>query len=148
AWALAAALAAGAWTQSGVLGYVVGRDRLPAALAVNYVPPWAGYHWITPYVRHGDVVMARDLPSRLVPAYGAYTVTPGYPDFFLRDEARREHAVQRYYRPGTPPGARRDILRAYGVRWVLDAPARHPDPGLRPVARDAAGDEVLYAVTR
>ncbi|GAB1329318.1 hypothetical protein [Streptomyces sennicomposti] len=147
AWALAAALAVGTWTQSGVLGYVVGRARLPAVVAVNYVRPWAGYHWITPYVRYGDVVMARDLPSRLIPAYGAYTVTPGYPDLFLPDEDRRERAAQRYYRPGTPPGARRDILRAYAVRWVLDDPTPHPVPGLRPVARDAAGDEVLYAVT-
>ncbi|EFF91350.1 integral membrane protein [Streptomyces sp. e14] len=91
----------------------------------------------------------RDGPRPALPAdpgYGAYTVTPGYPDLFLPDEDRREHAAQRYYRPGTPPGVRRDILRAYAVRWVLDDSTPHPVPGLRPVARDAAGDEVLYAV--
>ncbi|MFI2640473.1 hypothetical protein [Streptomyces sp. NPDC018610] len=145
AWALAAALAAGAWTQSGVLGYVVGRARLPAALAANYTRPWAGYHWITPHVRYGDVVMARDFPSRLIPAYGAYTVAPGYPEFFLADEDGRERAVQRYYRRGTPPGVRRDILRAYAVRWVVDTATPRPAPGLRPVARGAGG-QVLYAV--
>ncbi|MFF8596031.1 hypothetical protein ACF061_32285 [Streptomyces sp. NPDC015220] len=143
AWALAAALAVGAWTQSGVLGYVVGRARLPAALSVNYTSPWAGYHWITPYVRYGDVVMARDFPSRLIPAYGAFTVVPGYPEFFLPDEAEREHAVQRYYRRGTPRDVRGRILRTYGVRWVVDSAAAAP--GLRPVARGPGG-QVLYAV--
>lgn len=145
AWALAGALALGAWTQAGVLGYVVGRAALPAALAVHYTEPWAGYHWITPYVRYGDVVMARDVPSRLIPAYGAYTVVPGYPEFFLPDEARREHAVQRYFARSTPRGARRDILRMYRVRWVVDGREPRRDPGLRPVAHGPGG-QVLYAV--
>ncbi|WP_420713313.1 hypothetical protein [Streptomyces sp. Tu 6176] len=147
AWALAAALAVGAWTQAGVAGYVVGRDALPPVLAARYTPPWTGYHWITPHVRYGDVVMARDFPSRLVPAYGAYTVAPGYPEFFLPDAARRERAAERYFARGTPRGARRDILRTYRVRWVLDGRRPQRDPGLRPVA-GGPGGQVLYAVTR
>ncbi|PZH02454.1 hypothetical protein C1I97_21140 [Streptomyces sp. NTH33] len=145
AWALAAALAVGAWTQAGVLGYAVGRDALPDVLAADYTPPWPGYDWITPYVRYGEVVMARDLPSRQIPAYGPYTVAPGYPDFFLPDEFRRELAVQRYYTRGTPALARREILREYGVRWVLDGRGPRSDPDLRAVAHGPGG-EVLYAV--
>ncbi|MFE1753489.1 hypothetical protein ACFW88_23610 [Streptomyces anandii] len=143
--ALAAALAVGAWAQAGVVGYAVGRDRLPDVLAANYTAPWAGYYWITPYVKYGEVVMTRDFPARLVPAYGAYTVAPGYPDFFLPDESRREAAVQRFYTRSTPRSVRRDILRAYRVRWVVDGPRTDRDPALRPVARGPAG-QTLYAV--
>ncbi|GHE90936.1 hypothetical protein GCM10014715_54260 [Streptomyces spiralis] len=145
AWALAAAFAVGAWTQAGMLGYVVGRAALPEALAARYTQPWAGYHWITPYVRYGDVVMARDFASQLIPAYGAYTVAPGYPEFFLPDTARREEAVQRYYTRATPPSVRGDILRTYDVRWVLDGTTPMRSRGLRPVAHGPGG-EVLYAV--
>ncbi|MFK4148134.1 hypothetical protein [Streptomyces sp. NPDC004065] len=148
AWLLAGGLAVGAWSQAGVLGYVVGRAALPEALAAHYTRPWTGYHWITPYVRYGDVVMARDFPARLIPAYGPYTVAPGYPDFFLPDEDRREAAVRRYYTRSTPGAVRGDILRRYHVRWVLDtARAWRRDPALRPVARGPAG-QILFAVAR
>jgi alpha-1,6-mannosyltransferase len=149
AWAclLAGALAVGAWTQAGTLGYVVDRGVLPGPVAAKYRPPWAGYHWITPWVRYGDVVMARTFPSRQIPAYGAYTVAPGYPDFFLPDEERRAAAVRRYFAAGTPPEERREIVREYGVRWVVDrGPAPRTEPGLRAVARGPGG-QVLYAVT-
>lgn len=143
---LAGALAAGAWTQAGTLGYVVGRGMLPGPVAAKYRPPWTGYHWITPWVRYGDVVMARTFPSRQIPAYGAYTVAPGYPDFFLPDEERRAAAVRRYFAPGTPDAERRAIVREYGVRWVVDrGTAPTTAPGLREVARGPGG-QVLYAV--
>ncbi|GED86675.1 hypothetical protein [Streptomyces sp. 6-11-2] len=146
AWALGGALALGAWTQAGVLGYAVGRAALPDVLAADYTPTWTGYYWITPYVKYGDVVMARDLPSRLIPAYGPYTVAPGYPDFFLPDESRRERAVRRYYTLRTPEGVRRDILRTYAVRWVVDGSRPRHDPELR-VVTHGPGGQVLYAVT-
>ncbi|MFC9808863.1 hypothetical protein ACFVKA_24320, partial [Streptomyces griseoaurantiacus] len=50
-------------------------------------------------------------PARRIPAYGAYTVAPGYPDVFLADAAERLAAVRRYYAPGTSPAARRAVLR-------------------------------------
>ncbi|NEY34792.1 hypothetical protein GTU99_21760 [Streptomyces sp. PRKS01-65] len=144
---LAGALAVGAWAQAGTLGYVVDRGVLPGPVAARYRQPWAGYHWITPWVRYGDVVLARTFPSRQIPAYGAYTVAPGYPDFFLPDEERRAAAVRRYFAAGTPVGERREIVREYGVRWVVDrGPAPRGAPGLREVARGPGG-QVLYAVT-
>ncbi|MFJ6644042.1 hypothetical protein ACIQPS_00115 [Streptomyces sp. NPDC091290] len=148
AWAaaLTAALLAGAWTQAGTLGYVVPRTALPRAVAEKFREPWAGYHWLTPWVRYGDVVMARTLPARQIPAYGPYTVAPGYPDFFLPDEDRRAAAVRTYFAPGTPLEARRAIVREYGVRWVVDrgTPAGE---GLRRVATGPDG-QVLYAVLK
>ncbi|MFB7493826.1 hypothetical protein ACFC09_03820 [Streptomyces sp. NPDC056161] len=147
AWAcvLGAALLAGAWTQAGTLGYVVGRAALPGAVAAKYRAPWTGYRWITPWVKYGDVVMARTFPARQIPAYGPYTVAPGYPDVFLPDEGRRDAAVRRYFAAGTPVGERRGIAREYGVRWVVDRAGDAPDPGLRKVA-DGPGGQVLYAV--
>ncbi|GHB21150.1 hypothetical protein GCM10010377_08560 [Streptomyces viridiviolaceus] len=144
--ALAGALALGAWTQAGTLGYVVERGVLPQAVAARYRAPWAGYHWITPWVGYGDVVMARRLPSRQIPAYGAYTVAPGYPDFFLADEGAREAAVRRFFAEGTRAGERQGIVREYGVRWVVDRGEElRGAEGLREVARGPGG-QVLYAV--
>ncbi|MET7284236.1 hypothetical protein [Streptomyces sp. NPDC005573] len=144
--ALGAALAVGAWAQAGALGYAVGRDALPAVVAAKYRPPWGGYQWITPWVKYGDVVMARTLPSRQIPAYGPYTVAPGYPDVFLPDQGRRDAAVARYFEPGTSADGRWAMIREYGVQWVVGT-AVAPDPWLRRVTGGPAG-QTLYEVRR
>ncbi|MEU7052938.1 hypothetical protein [Streptomyces eurythermus] len=136
-------LVAGAWTQAGTLGYVVRRDALPAAVAEKYRQPWAGYQWMTRAgVRYGDVVMARRFPSRQIPAYGPYTVAPGYPDVFLPDAGRREAAMKRYFSAGAGAEERRGILREYGVRWVVGGA---PAPWLHRTAVGPRG-QVLYRV--
>ncbi|CAL9545873.1 hypothetical protein SUDANB126_04333 [Streptomyces sp. enrichment culture] len=142
---LAGTLAAGAWAQAGALGYAVPRDALPQAVRDRYRPPWTGYHWITPWVGYGDVVMAETGPARRIPAYGPYTVAPGYPDFFLPDEERRTAVTREYFAAGTPQAVRRDIEREYGVRWVVDGTGALDGAGLRAVARGPEG-QVLYEV--
>jgi hypothetical protein len=146
---LAAALLVGAWTQIQTVGYVTGRSALPEAVAEKYRDPWVGYHWITPWVRYGDVVMAKTIPSRQIPAYGAYTVAPGYPDFFLPDEARRDAAVRTYFAAGSSRAERLEVLRKYGVRWVVqrrsDGGLPAGDGALRKVA-SGPGGQVLYEV--
>ncbi|GAA2204058.1 hypothetical protein GCM10009787_69870 [Streptomyces bangladeshensis] len=140
---LPAALAVGAWTQAGTLGYVVERGALPGVVAEKYRTPWVGYQWmVRAGVRYGDVVMARTFPARQIPAYGAYTVAPGYPDVFLRDAGRREAAVERYFADGTGAQERRAILREYGVRWVVGG---DPAPWLREVTVGPGG-QTLYRV--
>ncbi|WP_189982796.1 hypothetical protein [Streptomyces capoamus] len=142
---LLAALAVGAWTQAGTLGYVVPRGALPGVVAEKYRTPWVGYQWIMRAgVRYGDVVMARTFPARQIPAYGPYTVAPGYPDVFLPDAGRREAAVERYFSGGTGTAERREILRKYGVRWVVGGTSAKA-PWLREVAA-GPGDQVLYRV--
>ncbi|WP_437049387.1 hypothetical protein [Streptomyces sp. enrichment culture] len=142
---LGGALVAGGWAQSGALGYVVPRDALPGVAADRYRAPWTGFHWITPWVGYGDVVMARGRTARQIPAYGGYTVAPGYPDFFLPDEERRAAATEVYFGARTPEAVRRGVEREYGVRWVVDGGGLVGDPGLRVVARGPEG-RVLYAV--
>jgi alpha-1,6-mannosyltransferase len=142
---LAGALLLGGWTQVGTLGYVVPRGALPAAVEDRHRVPWTGYHWITPWVRYGDVVMAEGRAARQVPAYGFYTVAPGYPDFFLPDEERRVAATGVYFAEGTSSSVRRGIEREYGVRWVVDGGGVLDGAGLRVVARGPKG-QVLYAV--
>ncbi|WP_251096815.1 hypothetical protein [Streptomyces sp. Caat 7-52] len=147
AWAcvLLAALAVGAWTQAGTLGYVTGRDALPGVVAEKYRTPWVGYHWIMRAgVKYGDVVMTGMWPARQIPAYGPYTVAPGYPDVFLKDAGRREAAVARYFAADTSGEARRGILREYGVKWVVGDGAAAA-PWLRKVAAGPGG-KVLYRV--
>ncbi|MFG3103012.1 hypothetical protein ACGFZL_21195 [Streptomyces sp. NPDC048182] len=145
---VALALVVGAWAQVGAVGFVVGRGVLPRWVEAKYREPWEGYHWITRWVGYGDVVMARRVPSREIPAYGAYTVVPGYPDFFLADEGAREGAVRAYFARGAGGGVRRGILEEYGVRWVVDrGSGLRGVAGLREVGRGPRG-EVLYAVVR
>ncbi|MEU5524948.1 hypothetical protein ABZ759_30965 [Streptomyces sp. NPDC047860] len=139
------ALLVGGWAQVGTLGYVVPRDGLPEVVEERYRVPWAGYRWITPWVRYGDVVMAEGRSARQVPAYGAYTVAPGYPDFFLSDEGRRAALTDVYFAERTPESVRREVEREFGVRWVVDRRGVLGGTALRVVARGPEG-EVLYAV--
>ncbi|GAA2326979.1 hypothetical protein OKJ48_36995 [Streptomyces kunmingensis] len=143
-WAVAGALVVGAWAQSGTLGYVLPRSALPDAVAAKYREPWADYHWITPWVKYGEVVLAKQWPARQIPAYGAYTVAPGYPDFFLDDEEARLAAVRTYFAPATSAQRRADVLRRYGVRWVV----AYPGDGGLPLDRVAVGPrgQILYRV--
>ncbi|MFF7145261.1 hypothetical protein [Streptomyces nodosus] len=148
---LTAALAAGVWGQVQAVGYVVGGGALPRVVEAKYSAPWAGYHWITRWVRYGDVVMARMYPSRQIPAYGAYTVAPGYPDFFLPDGGRREAAVRTYFGAGVSRARRLGVLRTYHVRWVVQRPSDGGLPVGGGVLRRVAsgpGGQVLYEVTR
>ncbi|WND37248.1 hypothetical protein RI578_24490 [Streptomyces sp. BB1-1-1] len=143
---LGAALVVGVWAQAGTLGYVVDRGLLPGVVEAKYREPWTGYHWITPWVGYGDVVMARKFPSRQIPAYGSYTVAPGYPDFFLRDEGERVAAARTYFSKGAAGGVRRAIVREYGVRWVVDrGDGLRGAEGLRAVTRGPDG-QILYEV--
>ncbi|WP_030788025.1 hypothetical protein [Streptomyces sp. NRRL S-920] len=146
---LGVALLLGAWTQAGTLGYVVPRGVLPGPVAAKYKAPWSGYDWLAPRVRHGDVVMAKTFPSRQIPAYGPYTVAPGYPDFFLPDQEARTEAVRAYFAPATPRTERLGILHRYGARWVVQYPGdgglRPGDPALR-VAGAGPRGQVLYEV--
>jgi len=146
---LGAALVAGAWTQAGTLGYVVPRGDLPRPLADRYQAPWRGYNWLTPWVGYGDVVLAKTFPARQIPAYGPYTVAPGYPDFFLPDEAARSRAVDTYFAAGTARAARLAVLSRYDVRWIVshggDGGLGAADPALRKVATGPDG-QILYEV--
>ncbi|MEV5612879.1 hypothetical protein [Streptomyces sp. NPDC052225] len=148
-WAVAGALAVGAWTQAGTLGYVVPRGALPDAVAAKYREPWAGYHWITRWTAYGDVVLAKTFPARQIPAYGPYTVAPGYPDVFLGDEGARDAAVRTYFAAGSTRAERLAVLRRYDVRWVVayrsDGGLPATDPALEKVATGPRG-QVLYRV--
>ncbi|MFF2845418.1 hypothetical protein ACFVT5_03675 [Streptomyces sp. NPDC058001] len=141
---LCAALAVGAFAQSGTLGYVVPERVLPSVVAEKYQVPWVGYRWITPWVRYGDVVMAQTFPARQIPAYGGYTVAPGYPDVFLPDEGVRVRDRNLYYSPSASDGERGRVLREYGVRWVVGGPEWS---GVRAVGTGPQG-LVLYEVVR
>ncbi|GCB48866.1 hypothetical protein SNL152K_6194 [Streptomyces sp. NL15-2K] len=56
--------------------------------------------------------------------------------------------MRRFFAVGTSVGERRGIVRAYGVRWVVDRERGGVRwSGLRVVARGPGG-QVLYAVVR
>lgn len=148
----AAALLVGAWTQAGVLSYVLRADAIPPGLReAPTVGLWPHFAWAAAKVPKRATVMTDDYYAlRTLPAYGPYTVAPAYPDLFLPDEKRRRDATRRYFAPATPRAERLGILKEYGVRWVLrkDGGPGLPqgDPALRTAARGPGGFTLLEVV--
>ncbi|MFF0753543.1 hypothetical protein [Streptomyces sp. NPDC004267] len=148
---LAAALAVGVWAQRHAVTFVVPADRLPAAVTRHGWPLWKPVGWAMRDAAYGDVFLTGDRRAAVtLPAYGGYTVAPGYPDFFLPDERRRVADTERYFAPGTPRAERLAVLRRYHVRWVLQRPSRGGLPAGDPALREAGtgpDGRVLYEVT-
>ncbi|MGW5425417.1 hypothetical protein [Streptomyces sp. NPDC003943] len=147
---LGAALAAGVWAQRDAVTFVVPAAALPAAVTDDAWPVWRPVGWAMRDAAYGDVFLTGDRRAAVtLPAYGGYTVAPGYPDFFLPDEKRRVADAERYFAPGTPRAERLAVLRRYHVRWVLQRPSRGGlpagDPALREAERGPDG-RVLYEV--
>ncbi len=119
--AAAAGLLVGCWAQAGALSYVLRPAAVPGPLRdAPRQTAWGSYAWVRRHVGYGDVVMTRDFQAlRQAPAYGAYTVEPGWPDFFLPDQGARRAATAAYFAPGTPRAQRLALLRGYRVRWVV-----------------------------
>lgn len=144
---VAAALLVGVWAQRGALGYVVPPRLLPGPVADAYRTPWPGYAWATDRMRWGDVVMTRQRAGRQLPAYGPYTVAPGYPDFFLPDQRQRLADTARFYAPATGEQQRERILARWRVRWVLqDRGDAAPPRGVLSLVAVGPDGERLYRV--
>ncbi|MEV6671642.1 hypothetical protein [Streptomyces sp. NPDC051162] len=141
----AAALLAGAWTQAGALSYVLRPAALPPPLRrVHTIALWPRFDWAARAMPWDATVMTDNYYAlRTIPAYGPYTVTPAYPDVFLRDERHRRDATRRYFSPDASRAERLGILREFGARWVLQrdgGPGLPPDdPALRRAARGPGG---------
>jgi hypothetical protein len=82
---------------------------------------------------------------RTVPAYGARTVAPAWPDPFLPDEARRRHDLDSMRNPATDPATRAALLARYHVRWVLEVPGRPTIEADRPPVATGPQGQRLYA---
>ncbi|GGX68300.1 hypothetical protein [Streptomyces hiroshimensis] len=141
----AVALLAGAWTQAGVLTYVLRPQALPPVLRhLHTVALWPRFTWAAREVPARQTVMTDNYYAlRMLPAYGPYTVAPAYPDVFLPDAARRRAATRRYFAPATSRAERLGILKEYRVRWVLQKNGGpgldRGDPALRRTVRGPAG---------
>jgi hypothetical protein len=146
------ALLVGCWSQLGTLRYLGSVDSIPVVRDAPAQHEWNGYQWLRGHVHYGDTIMTKDFFAlHQSPAYGPYTVAPGYPDFFLKDETQRTQDTAAYFAKGTPRAERLRLLRKYDVKWVVQfrsdggLPAR--DPALKRVAKGPNG-EVLYRVHR
>ncbi|GAA1891393.1 hypothetical protein [Streptantibioticus ferralitis] len=147
----AVALLVGCWSQAGALSYVMSTRSIPVVRSAPTQHEWGGYEWITPYVKYGDVIMTKDyFALRQSPAYGPYTVEPGYPDFFLKDEAQRTKDTKAFFARNTSRDERLRLLRKYDVRWVIqfrsDGGFAPGDPALRAVASGPDGEKLLKVV--
>jgi hypothetical protein len=118
------ACAAGLAVQAGNLLYLAPRSVLTPGVrhAAHMYVAWPDYAWLSRYVRPGEVVLTPDdyFAIRTVPAYGARTVAPAWPDPFLPDEAQRERDLAAMRDPATDPLRRDALLAHYHVRWVLN----------------------------
>lgn len=146
--ALAGVSAIGLVQQSGNLLFAVpGLELTPRVRsAAHMYLPWPDYSWIEGVVRPGDVVLTTDyFAVRTVPAYGAYTVAPAWPDPFLPDEGQRRADAALMVGPTTDAITRTTLLRFYRVSWMLDTPGRRYVAGLTPAATGPRGQR-LYKV--
>ncbi|MGW7368194.1 hypothetical protein ACWGI8_33460 [Streptomyces sp. NPDC054841] len=138
----------GAWTQSTALGYVFVGEALPEAVRAKTWPSWQGPEWVTRHVERGDTVMTDHRTSLMLPAYGIYTVAPGFDDIFLPDQEQRHAAVERFFARDTSRKDRLGILHRYNAEWVLrwsnEGGLPGNDPALRLVGWGREGQ--LYKV--
>ncbi|WP_377270745.1 hypothetical protein [Peterkaempfera sp. SMS 1(5)a] len=138
---LAAALAVGLWTQVGVVTYAFPQYKdLAKKWHIQSVATFGDYSWITPYVHYGDVILTRDYYAlRMAPAYGATTVAPAYPDFFLPDERQRWRDTETFFGRHTTAAQGRTILLRYHVGWLIKSAGARPVPRSRLYTQLATG---------
>ncbi|MFJ6214286.1 hypothetical protein ACIQGZ_13255 [Streptomyces sp. NPDC092296] len=145
---VATALAVGAWTQLGVAGYLLpGHEAAFARAEVDRIPAWGDDSWAAPYVHPGETVLTRDYYAlRMIPALGAYTVAPAYPDPFLPDEQQRRRDTYAFFDRDTPAGCGKAILLRYHVGWIIKSPDEGPvpaDPLYATVATGPHGERLV-----
>ncbi len=147
--ALAVALAMGLWGQRSGLGFILRQDALSTTITEGTWQPPRTYHWVAEHAKYGDVFMTDWKAAQKLPAFGFYTVTVPYPDFFLPDEDERVADTKRYFTEGTSREERLELLQEYDVKWVLqwkDQPGLpEGDPALRKVETGPNG-QTLYRV--
>ncbi len=149
----AVGLLVGVWAQIGTLTFVLQPSALPPVVrAAPSESLWSDFSWIRPYVHYGDTIMTEDYYAlRQAPAYGVYTVAPGYPDFFLHDEEQRKSDTTRFYAPHTTRAQRLRLLKKYHAKWVLTADADGQlvlrNAALKPVATEPTPPESAVGAT-
>jgi alpha-1,6-mannosyltransferase len=148
--AVAAACAVGLWTGAGNALWALPDGGPAEALRARFgsVTPYPRYDWIRDQIAPGDVVLTDDPRlRRVLPAYGARTVAPAWPDPLLADEPARVQATETFFAEDTTAAERRALTDRYGVRWVLDAPGgweARDDPGWRTVTIGPGGDRLVH----
>ncbi|AXI78122.1 hypothetical protein [Peterkaempfera bronchialis] len=145
---VAAALAVGVWTQVGVVTYALPRYKAVAdRWGVQQIATFGDYSWITPFVRYGDVILTHNYYAlRMAPAYGATTVAPAYPDFFLPDERQRWKDTATFFDRRTTAAQGRAILLRYHVAWLIKSAGERPVPRgslFTPMATGPHGERLI-----
>jgi hypothetical protein len=140
------ALVFGLAVQGGHLALAVPQRGLPAVLVRHH--QWPDYAWLGQYIRTGDVIVTDDYDAlRMVPAYGARTIPPAWPDPFLPDQSARWAAVQYLHAPQASAAERRALIVKYHAAWILEIPGQWSIcDGRAPVATGPQGQR-LYAAS-
>jgi hypothetical protein len=138
----AMALCLGAAAQ---IGAFVPQRYLP--VTVQHPVTWPRYSWAAGHLKPGDVVVADGYYApHVLPAYGAFLVTPTWPDPSTpaAERTRRWLDAKTYLDPRTAPDVRARIGRRYGIRWLLLRKGQHiPYNGRLVVASRATGERLV-----
>jgi len=140
------ALVFGLAVQGGHLALAVPQRWLPAVLARHH--QWPDYAWLDRYIKTGDVIVTDDYDAlRMVPAYGARTIPPAWPDPFLPDQSARWADVAYLHAPRATTAERRALIAKYHASWILEIPGQWSIcDGRAPVATGPQGQR-LYATS-
>lgn len=140
------ALVFGLAVQGGHLALALPQRRLPAVLARHH--QWPDYAWLGRYIRTGDVIVTDDYDAlRMVPAYGARTIPPAWPDPFLRDQSTRWSDVRYLHAPQSTTAERRALIARYHAAWILEIPGQWSICAGRTPVAVGPQDQRLYATS-
>jgi hypothetical protein len=119
--ALAACLG-GLATQYGNLLLALPRDQLTAERRAAHEVTWStDWSWVADATGRGAVVATDNVgASRGLLADEVRFVAPPWPDPLLPDEASRRADLTELLAADTPEPRREELIRRYGVTWVLD----------------------------
>jgi hypothetical protein len=120
------AVIAGARGGAGGLARAIPASVMPHAIRQQlYIIEPPSFPVVARCVREGEVVATDNLAAlRMIPAYGAKVIVPGYPDSYIPDEARRRADQDALFNAETSRPQVEAIVARYHVHWVLWDPAK------------------------
>jgi len=111
------------WAYKGTMAVVLlcVINTLPALIHYRPGRPnnYDRYRFISNHITQYDVVFSDSRTSWIVPAFGGKVVATPHPFVFIKDNEARRQDAERFFKDGITYSGRLDIIRKYGVNFIL-----------------------------